>query len=163
MIRFCPNLIPRSQQRAVYNRHRIWQTQVSHSPSSTLHTLVTYFEARNTDPEWYRKAKNMVEFIIWHRGKIEKPFHLRRYAQWALKDFPDPKYQDPVRYALTASIMEQVLDVFNWRSQRGIRRNYFQTGWETMVDDGISNTPLRNWKLHRLGRSEYRHHLYLLS
>ena len=75
----------------------------------------------------------MVEFVIWECGRIEKPFHLRRYGQWALKDFPDPKYQDPIRYALAASIMEQLVDVFNWRSRRGIRRDYMQTGWETMV------------------------------
>ena len=134
MIRYCPALIPKSQQRAVHNRYRIWRTQVSHSPSSTLHALITHFEARNVDPEWYRKVKNILEFIIWYRGRIEKPFHLRRYGQWALKDFPDPKYKDPVRYALAASIMEQMVDVFNWRSQRGIRRDYVQTGWETMVN-----------------------------
>lgn len=67
------------------------------------------------------------------RGRIEKPFHLRRYAQWTLKDFPDPKYWDPVHHALAASIMGQLVIVFNWRSQRGIRRDYVQTGWEAMV------------------------------
>ena len=133
MIQYCPSLIPKSQRRAVYNRYRIWQTQVSQSPSLTLHALVTHFEARDVDPEWYRKVKNIVEFTIWVRGRIEKPFHLRRYGRWALEDFPDPKYQNPVRYALVASIMEQLVDVFNWRSQRGIRREYVQTGWETMV------------------------------
>jgi hypothetical protein len=29
--------------------------------------------------------------------------------------------------------MEQLVDVFNWRTERGIRRDYVQTGWETMV------------------------------
>jgi hypothetical protein len=133
MIRCCPSLIPKSRRRAVYNRYRIWQTQVSQSPSSTLHALITFFEARDVDPEWYRKVKNLVEFVIWHGGKIEKPFHLRHYGDWALKDFPDPKYRDPIRYALAASIMEQLVDVFNWRSKLGIRRDYVQTGLETMV------------------------------
>ena len=133
VIRYCPSLVPKSQQRAVYNRYNIWQTKVSHSPSSTLHALVTYIEARDVDPNWYRKVKNMLEFTIWAGGRIEKPFHLRRHGLWALKDFPDPKYQDPVRYALAASIMEQLVDVFNWRSQLGIRRDYVLTGWETRI------------------------------
>ena len=133
VIRYCPGLVPKSHQRAVYNRYKIWQTQVSHSPSSVLDSLVTYLETRKFDPDWYQKVKNTVEFTIWVRGRIEKPFHLRHYGQWALKDFPDPKYQDPVRYALAASIMEQLVDVFNWRTQLGIRRDYVQTGWETVV------------------------------
>jgi hypothetical protein len=133
MIRYCPWLIPKSKRRAVYNRYKAWQAQLSRSPSSTLHTLVMYFEAWDVDPKWYRNVKNLVEFTIWVRGRIEKPFHLHRYGQWELKAFPDPKYKDPVRYALAASIMEQLVDVFNWRIERGIRRDYVQTGWETMV------------------------------
>jgi hypothetical protein len=115
------------------NRYRIWQTQLSQSPSSTLHALVSYFESRDVNPEWYRDVKNLVEFTVWARGRVEKPFHLRRYGRWALKDFPDPKFTDPVQYALAASSMEQLVDVFNWRTERGIRRDYVQTGWETMV------------------------------
>jgi len=133
MIRFSPCLIPESRRRSVFSRYKVWQAQVSDSPLSTLHALVTYFESHNVDPQWYRNVKNTVEFKIWVRGMIEKPFHLRRYGQWALKDFPDPKYKDPVRYELAASIMEQLVDVFNWRTERGIRRDYIQTGWETML------------------------------
>jgi hypothetical protein len=132
LIRFFPNLVPLRNRRSAYNRYVHWQRQISHSPSTSLNKLVTLFEAREVDPNWYRDVKNLLEFVIWPGGQIEKPFHLRQYGTWALQDFPDPKFQDPIRYALAASIIEQMVDVFNWRSQLGIRRDYIQTGYETM-------------------------------
>ena len=134
IIRFCPCLIPKSRQRAVYNRYKVCQAQLSavaivNTPCSR-HVLRSHATSTLNGIEM---SKIQLEFKIWVRGRIEKPFHLRRYGQWALKDFPDPKYKDPVRYALAASIMEQLVDVFNWRTQRGIRRDYVQTGWEMMV------------------------------
>ena len=72
MIRYCPCLIPKSRRRTVYNRYRIWQTQLSQSPSTTLHALVSYFKSRDVNPEWYRDVKNLVEFTIWARGRVEK-------------------------------------------------------------------------------------------
>jgi hypothetical protein len=133
LVRFCPILIPRLQRRAVLNRYKIWRKQALASPSSALNDILDHFESRNINHNWLINVRNIIEFTIWHHGRIEKPFHLRAHGQWALKDFPDPKCQDLTRYALAASIMEQLVDIFNWRSQLGMRRDYVQTGFEVRV------------------------------
>jgi hypothetical protein len=133
LIRFCPILIPESKRKAAINCYKIWQKKALESPSSALNGILNNFEARNVNPDWLINVQNIIEFTIWHHGRIEKPFHLRAHGQWALKDFPDPKCRDPTRYALAASIMEQLVDVFNWRIQLGIRRDCVQTGRETRV------------------------------
>jgi hypothetical protein len=133
LVRVCPTLIPISERRATYNRYKIWQMRASLSPSKALDLILDHFDSRDVDPNWYIHVRNIVEFTIWGNGRIEKPFHLRAHGRWELKDFPDPKYKDPIRYALAASILEQLVDVFNWRSQLGIRRDYVQTGRETRI------------------------------
>lgn len=35
---------------------------------------------------------------------------------------PDPSDDDPVRYAILASLVEALVDAFNWKMQLGIRR-----------------------------------------
>ena len=132
-IRFCPTLIPRSERQGVLNQYRICQKNASQSPSSALDAILDHVESRDVDPNWIIHVRNIVEFTIWCRGRIEQPFQLRAYGQWALKDFPDPRCKDPTRYALAASIMEQLVDVFNWRTDLGIRRDYVETGLEIRV------------------------------
>ncbi|KAJ5782911.1 hypothetical protein N7457_004685 [Penicillium paradoxum] len=42
---------------------------------------------------------------------------------WTLKDIPDPKDPDPLRYAIIASIVEELHAAVNWRLGLGLRRN----------------------------------------
>ncbi|KAJ5091891.1 hypothetical protein NUU61_006761 [Penicillium alfredii] len=42
---------------------------------------------------------------------------------WKLQDIPDPRDPDPLRYAILASIMEELHEAVNWRLSLGLRRN----------------------------------------
>lgn len=43
--------------------------------------------------------------------------------KWSLRLIPDPRDPDPVRYAMLASIVEELVRAFNWRLKHGQRRN----------------------------------------
>lgn len=43
---------------------------------------------------------------------------------WRLRDIPDPKDPDPLRYAILASIVEELHEAVNWRLSLGLRRNH---------------------------------------
>ena len=42
---------------------------------------------------------------------------------WRMEDIPDPKDPDPLRYAIIASIVEELHEAVNWRLGLGLRRN----------------------------------------
>jgi hypothetical protein len=60
----------------------------------------------------------------------QKPFPLSRETDyfffqqpgWKLESIPDPKDPDPVRYAILASLVEEMVTLFNLRNGLGIRR-----------------------------------------
>ncbi|KAK0114146.1 hypothetical protein ONS95_013648 [Cadophora gregata] len=53
----------------------------------------------------------------------ECEYILRRGSErWLLSRIPDPQDNDPVRYAILASLDEALVDVFNWKLELGIRR-----------------------------------------
>ncbi|CAD6446757.1 5262317d-ab68-429d-b6cf-7f3398749a7a-CDS [Sclerotinia trifoliorum] len=43
--------------------------------------------------------------------------------KWTLCLIPDPKYPDPIRHAILACIVEELVTAFNWRLALGMRRN----------------------------------------
>ncbi|KAK2768770.1 hypothetical protein FQN54_000626 [Arachnomyces sp. PD_36] len=43
--------------------------------------------------------------------------------RWSLACIPDPRDDDPIRTAVLASIVEALVDAFNWRLELGIRRD----------------------------------------
>lgn len=45
------------------------------------------------------------------------------HEDWKLGDIPDPKDEDPIRYAFLASFMEELHEAVNWRLSLGLRRN----------------------------------------
>ncbi|EUC67363.1 DNA-binding protein, putative [Rhizoctonia solani AG-3 Rhs1AP] len=45
-----------------------------------------------------------------------------RHNDWAIHDIPDPRDPDPVRYAMLASIVEELVDAFNYKVGLGLRR-----------------------------------------
>jgi hypothetical protein len=45
-------------------------------------------------------------------------------SRWSLNQLPDPKDTDPIRYAFLASMVEALVDAFNWRQELGIARSW---------------------------------------
>ncbi|KAF3480023.1 uncharacterized protein GIQ15_06999 [Arthroderma uncinatum] len=45
------------------------------------------------------------------------------YRGWKLDAIKDPQDSDPVRYAILASLVEELVTAFNWRLSLGMRRN----------------------------------------
>jgi len=131
IVRFCPILIPFSTRRRVLSRYQFWIKEAAQSPASALSDILDHIESRADDKNWNIHVRNIVEFTIWAGGRVEKPFHLRSHGLWSLKDFPDPQCtHDPTRYAIAASVIEQLVDVFNWRTKHGLRRDYIEVGDE---------------------------------
>lgn len=53
-----------------------------------------------------------------------------------MERIPDPRDGDAVRYAVLASLMEAMVDAFNWRLELGLRR-----GGKRWVERGDDGTP----------------------
>jgi hypothetical protein len=45
-----------------------------------------------------------------------------RQKHWSLCNIPDPKDPDPVRYAILASLVEEMVEAFNYKIGLGLRR-----------------------------------------
>lgn len=60
------------------------------------------------------------EYMWYHTGQ-----------KWSLSSIPDPCDPNPVRYAMLASIVEELVKAFNWRLKHGARRNR-KTVYRTM-------------------------------
>ncbi|CAE6457222.1 unnamed protein product [Rhizoctonia solani] len=44
------------------------------------------------------------------------------HKDWSIRNVPDPRDSDPVRYAMLASIVEELVDAFNFKLELGLRR-----------------------------------------
>ncbi|RDL35156.1 Uncharacterized protein BP5553_07087 [Venustampulla echinocandica] len=61
------------------------------------------------------------EFVLL---RLECEYMWRQLGRkWSLHSIPDPCDPDPVRYAMLASTVEELVRAFNWRLQHGQRRN----------------------------------------
>lgn len=61
------------------------------------------------------------EFVLL---RLECEYFFRRTGKkWALQSIPDPRDPDPIRYAMLASIVDELVDAFNYRLKHGMRRN----------------------------------------
>ncbi|KAL4877943.1 hypothetical protein BJY04DRAFT_120113 [Aspergillus karnatakaensis] len=69
---------------------------------------------------------------------------------WKVGDIPDPKDPDPVRYAVLASIVEELHEAVNWRLSLGLRRNYKHVYRDHKDDPWPPFTPeeLPEWTKH---------------
>ena len=68
-------------------------------------------------------------------------------ANWKLRDIPDPKDGDPIRYAMIASLVEELHEAVNWRLSLGLRRNKEHVYREDDTDPWPPFTPeeLPDW------------------
>ncbi|RDW76831.1 uncharacterized protein DSM5745_06823 [Aspergillus mulundensis] len=70
--------------------------------------------------------------------------------EWKVRDIPDPADPDPIRYALLASIVEELHEAVNWRLSLGLRRNRKHVYREEDSDPFPPFTPevLPGWTRH---------------
>ncbi|KAF8797803.1 hypothetical protein BYT27DRAFT_7178887 [Phlegmacium glaucopus] len=60
---------------------------------------------------------------------LESDYFWRR-ARWRIKDIPDPKDPNPLRYAILASLVESMVEAYNWKITLGLRRGVGVTSKE---------------------------------
>ncbi|KAF7950859.1 uncharacterized protein EAE97_002411 [Botrytis byssoidea] len=56
-------------------------------------------------------------------GSETEYFWYQSTEKWSLSSIPDPKDPDPIRYAIVACIVEELVRAFNWRLALGMRRD----------------------------------------
>ncbi|ELR02397.1 hypothetical protein VC83_02546 [Pseudogymnoascus destructans] len=97
--------------------------------------LVPLFRARDCPlASFYRIYEAMCAGHGPAVGSETEYFWRRPEDEWTLESMPDPKDADPVRYAMLASLMEAMVDAFNWRLELGLRRGGKR--WVEREDDG---------------------------
>lgn len=89
-----------------------------------LHNLrcIPIWRARDTP---LRSIYRIYEFYLADQHDLigyETEYFFYRET-WELRQIPDPKDGDPIRYAMIASLVEELYDAVNWRLGLGLRRN----------------------------------------
>lgn len=88
-----------------------------------LHNIPIY-HARDTPlRSLYRLFEDLCACDFVMMGYECTYFFFHPEPRWALACIPDPRDNDPIRYAILASMVETLVDAFNWRLELGIRRN----------------------------------------
>ncbi|KAJ9192239.1 hypothetical protein DTO166G4_7286 [Paecilomyces variotii] len=77
------------------------------TPIRAVYRIYEIMAARHHIAMWQE-----VEYFFKQAGK-----------SWALGQIPDPHDDDPVRYAIIACIIEELVEAVNWRLSIGMRRN----------------------------------------
>lgn len=99
--------------------------------------LVPLFRARDSPvASFYRIYEAMCAGNGAAIGSETEYFWRRPEDKWSLDKIPDPEDDDPVRYAVLASLLEAMVDAFNWRLELGLRR-----GGRRWVERGDDGTP----------------------
>lgn len=100
------------------------QTGIIKSRYQAIHNLrwIPIWCARDTP---LRSIYRLYDFCLadhyeWVGNETEY-FFFRE--DWNLRDVPDPRDEDPIRYAMIASLMEELHDAVNWRLSLGLRRD----------------------------------------
>lgn len=85
-------------------------------------TAVPLWRARDTPlRSLYRMCECMLSGEYSPLG--EETVYFWYQSRWELHDIPDPADPDPIRYALLASLVEELVAAFNWRLSLGLRRD----------------------------------------
>lgn len=85
-------------------------------------TAIPLWRARDTPlRSLYRMCESMLSGEYSPLGEGTEYFWYQ--SRWALYDIPDPADPDPIRYALLASLVEELVTAFNWRLSLGLRRD----------------------------------------
>ncbi|KAI9807058.1 MAG: hypothetical protein M1825_005775 [Sarcosagium campestre] len=82
------------------------------------------FRARDTPlRSLYRLCEDICAKQLIMMGYECEYFFFHKELRWSLERLPDPQDEDPIRYAVLASMAEALVDAFNWRLELGLRRN----------------------------------------
>ncbi|KAA8894746.1 hypothetical protein FN846DRAFT_999075 [Sphaerosporella brunnea] len=93
-----------------YNAEILRQTPLFRARDTPLNTL-------------YRLYQDLCAGLDYEMATETEYFFLHTGSRWRLSAIPDPKEKDPVRYAILASMVEALVDAFNWRLDHGRHRN----------------------------------------
>lgn len=86
-------------------------------------TSIPLWRARDTPlRSLYRLYESLMSGEYSPIGQETEYFWYQR--SWVLADIPDPADPDPIRYAILASLAEELVEAFNWRLGLGMRRNH---------------------------------------
>ncbi|KAK4868540.1 hypothetical protein LT330_006742 [Penicillium expansum] len=100
------------------------ETGIIRSHFGAIHNLrcIPIWRARDTP---LRSIYRLYELHLADRYELmgyETEYFFFR-SDWKLGEIPDPKDENPLRYAMIASIMEELHEAVNWRLGLGLRRN----------------------------------------
>jgi hypothetical protein len=85
---------------------------------------IPLFKKRDTPTRsLYRMYENLSANLFPRLGLEVEYFYFHTEPRWALEAIPDPKDEDPVRYAILASLVEALAGAFNWRLSLGLLRD----------------------------------------
>ncbi|KAE8393824.1 HAD-like domain-containing protein [Aspergillus alliaceus] len=88
----------------------------------------------------YRMYEAMISGMYEALGPETEYFWYQR--KWSLQSIRDPDDADPVRYAILACLVEELVVAFNWRLSLGLRRDRNHIMRETGQDSMPPYTPL---------------------
>lgn len=71
----------------------------------------------------YRLYEDLCSNDLIMMGYECEYFFFHKQHSWRLSQIPDPKDSDPIRCAILASMVEALVDAFNWRLELGLRRD----------------------------------------
>lgn len=71
----------------------------------------------------YRLYEDLCSNDLIMMGYECEYFFFHNEHSWWLSQIPDPNDTDPIRYAILASMVEALVDAFNWRLELGLRRD----------------------------------------
>lgn len=100
-------------------------TGIIQSHFGDLHNLraIRIFRLRDTP---LRSLYRLYELFMADQYPLmgwETEYFVFSQPKWRLQDIPDPMDPDPLRYAMIASIVEELGEAINWRLSLGLRRN----------------------------------------
>lgn len=108
-------------------------TEIQSDPSIVGYRQTDYYNLRGVDLFRMRDTPLCSLYRLYellcareHVHLVEEVtyFFYRHSHRWALCEIPDPKDPDPVRYAILASMVETLVESFNWRLGLGILRKF---------------------------------------
>ena len=103
---------------------------------------IPFWRARDTPiRSIYRMYEAMIADVYVVIGAETEYFWYQR--DWDLQSIPDPHDPDPIRYAMVACLVEELVEACNWRLSLGMRRNRKHIYRETGSDPWPPYTPVK--------------------
>lgn len=69
-------------------------------------------------------------------------FFYRNGPRWSIRNIPDPKDPNPIRYAILAALVETMAEAFNWRIHLGLLRDGQHVGIRPLPSEVLDQREL---------------------